>query len=145
MIKDVVAHWLDLTANLQQGIMPVHLIERPPIHDQGKAWAGSTEIARDGEFYVPQLDCYRLDPLWVVTKSGTHVRVPVHGYLTRARSLAAIFGVGLEIGLAFMESFRNHSTAAVQEVHLVLGNDCTDLALEGRDAFRCYVGLAIKT
>lgn len=141
MIKDVVPHWLDLTANLASGQMPVHLIERPPMHHEGKAWAGSTEIARDGEFYVPQLDAYQLDPMWVVTKSGQYVRVPVHAYRARARSLAAIWGVGVEVGLALLESFRNHTSAPVGEVHLVLGNDCTDLG----DGFRCYLGLAIKT
>lgn len=137
--------WLDVKPNLASGVLPVYLLERPLMHNQPKAWAGPSEVAREGTYHVPQLAAFGDNPMWVVTAAGPVVRVPVHAYRTNVRSLATIWAVGLQVGLALVDSFRSHNREPIKQIVLVLGEDCTDLVTEGHDAFRAYAGVAIKT
>jgi hypothetical protein len=110
------------------------------------AWSGPRVVARVGTYHVPTRAALDDDLAWAVTKSGQYVRVPLHAYRTRDRCLASVWGLGIQIGLAFLESFRSHhGENAVKSIVLVLGNDCTDMAYEGEQAFRAYAGLAVIT
>lgn len=145
MKPDVDVHWIQIGFSLLSEQMPIHVIERPPMHEQAKAWSGGTEVAREGTYHVPQLDAFQVDPRWARTATGRYVRIPVSAYRTSSRSLASIWGLGLQVGMAFLDAFRSHNVEEIKQLTLVLGDDCTDLAPQGFDAFRCYVGVAIKT
>lgn len=137
--------YLDVTPNLLTGNMPVYLLERPKIHDEPKAWAGPSEVARRGRYYVPQLSVFEADPQWCLTRLGDVVRIPVHAYRTATRALTAIFGLGQQIALAAMQSFlSNVQDERIVGVVQILGHDCTDLVSQGVDAFRCYVGIGFQ-
>ena len=45
--------WTDVNGHLARREQPVMVVERPHANDEPKGWAGSSEKARVGEFYVP--------------------------------------------------------------------------------------------
>lgn len=146
-LPPVDVRYLDVTPNLISGNLPMYVLERPRLHDEPKAWAGTTEVARVGRFWVPQLAVFEPDPQWCLTQAGDAVLIPVHAYRTTARALSAIFGLGQQIALAAMQSFLSNGQSQGERivgVVQVLGHDCTDLSQQGVDAFRCYVGLAFQ-
>lgn len=138
--------WVDVRPYLAVGQQPVFLLERPLLHgNSAKAGVfGIAEVARSGTFWVPEDDPIQADGRWAVTKTGTHVRVPILAYCTKERALASIWGLGVQLGLASLASLRQHTSDAPTELHMILGHECTDLSPAGLSAFRCYVGLAVR-
>lgn len=134
--------WIDVTPYLVASEQPVIILPRPKAHQQVKAWAGNTQVAHMGEFWVPQGPVVGGAQEWACTRTGEVVRVPVYAYKVH-RSLASIFGLGLQIGMAAVADLRHHTNDVPQSVTLVLGTDCTDLPAE--NSFRCYAGIAIRT
>ena len=137
--------WIDVTKNLVEGTQPVLFLKRPLLHGTDKRGAlfASAEVARTGTYYVPQSTLVGpVEVEWGVTKQGEHVRVPVEAYRTTVRSLSAIFAVGMEIGMRAVVALQRKTRAEPNLVTLVLGHDITDLPDE--NAFRCYVGMAIR-
>jgi hypothetical protein len=135
--------WIDITPYLISGEQPIYMLQRPKAHSEPKAWAGSTQIACLGEFWVPQGPVFGGEQAWSVTKTGDMVRVPVFAYKV-PRSLASIWGMALQIGLAAVADLRHHTNDIPSEVTLVLGSDCTDLS-PMEEMYRCYAGIAIRT
>lgn len=137
--------WLDVRPHLAAGRQPVVLVERPLLHGQSAKGGvfGIAEVARLGTYWVPEGDVLNTDGAWAVTKSGAHVRVPVLAYRTPERALASIWGLGLQLGLAALDSLRARTPLPPAECHVFLGHECTDLAPH-ESAFRCYVGLAFR-
>ncbi len=138
--------WIDVRQHLASGQQPVFLLERPLLHGQSSKGGvfGIAEVARVGDYWVPEDDPITGDGKWAVCRSGTHVRVPILAYRTQERALASIWGLGVQLGLAALASIRQHTSDPPTELHMILGHECSDLAPQF-SAFRCYVGIAIRT
>lgn len=137
--------WIDVSKNLTRGDQPVFLLERPLLHgtDERGALFSSGKVARVGSYWVPQSSLIGESEVeWGLTKSDQYVRIPVWAYRTTVRSLSAIFAVGMEIGMRAIASLKYRIRADPTIVTLVLGHEITDLPAE--NAFRCYVGMAIR-
>lgn len=137
-------HWIDVSPFLISGEQPIYLLPRLKLHNESKAWAGSTQIANTGEFWVPHgpiLPGNNFD--WAFTRTGDLVRIPVFAYKVN-RALASIWALGLQVGMSSIINFRENTKESINSVILVLGNSCTDL-LPNEDAFRCYIGIAVRT
>jgi hypothetical protein len=139
--------WVDVRPYLAAGQQPVFLLERPLLHGNSPRGGifGIAEVAREGVFWVPNTDPVTTDGGWTQTLTGAHVRIPVLAYRTQERAIAGIWGLGLQLGFAAMLKLRQRTEDMPESLHIVLGHECTDLASEGVDAFRCYVGIAIRT
>lgn len=139
--------WVDVSRYLAVGQQPAFVIPRPETHGQSKPWAGPTDQARVGTFYVPKFHPFDQIPpdetRWVFTRRGEMVRVPVWAFKTVARGRAALFGLGVQIGAEVLAGFARDVGVPPVCVHLLLGHDVTDLHPE--DAERAYVGVAIRT
>lgn len=137
--------WYNVTPNLLSQTQPVIdvLVERERNHDQRRAWAGGSQVGRPGEFWVPVSDLLVPEINWSVSKSGEAVRVPLHAYKTD-RALASLFGLGVTLGMTAIAALSDKTRDKPLEVILVIGHDCTDLS-PAEDAFRCYIGVAIRT
>lgn len=138
--------WADLTQNHLSGVQPVYMLRRERAHQEQKAWAGKSEVASIGEFWVPQEAVLALPEThaFAVTKVGDCVRIPLFAYKTGHLSLASLFGLGVQIGMAALAELRNYTSDAAKSVVLILGHEVTDLR-PAEDAFRCYVGIAVQT
>lgn len=139
--------WIDVTKNLESGEQPVFFLERPLLHgnDRRGSLFGTAEVARKGEFWVPQNALLNAEDCeWSKTIAGQHVRVPIHAYRTVGRALPWLFAVAVELGMRAANSLRTKTRKRIDDVVLALGSECTDLAGENVDAFRCYVGIAVK-
>src|SRR5215471_9726887 len=132
--------YLDVSENLATGMMPFFLLERPKTHDEPRPWAGQTEVARVGKFWVPLQSLFTEDQQWFFADKGEKVLVPVHAYRTASRSLTTIFGLGQQLAVLALASFQEKVREPLGRVIQVLGHDCTDLL----DAFRCYCGFAFE-
>ena len=139
--------WINVQQSLAQGVQPVFLLERPLLHGSSAKGGvfGIAEVARVGDFWVPEDDPLTTSGQWALTRSGSHCRVPILAYRTQERALGSIWGLGLQLGLAALASIRQHTDDPPVECHMILGHECTDLGPLGVSAFRCYVGLAIRT
>jgi hypothetical protein len=142
--------WVDVSQFIRSGQAPVFMLTRQKAHENSKAWAGPSEIARLGEHWVPQGPVLG-GVTWTLTKQGDFVRIPVSAYKTQ-RALSSIWGLGLQIGMAATDELRKHTGDVPIRAVLVLGRECTDLAVDpitgaatGDDSFRCYVGIALQT
>lgn len=71
---------------------------------------------------------------------GDALRVPMYAYRTPTRSIAAVFGLGTQIGMAALAAVLHYRRDPPAAVDLVLGHECTDLG----DCFRCYAGVAVR-
>lgn len=139
---DLEVKWIDITPYLLTGEQPVYVMPRPKAHNQPKAWAGSSQVSCIGDFWVvqgPLID----NSEWTLTKTGDFVRIPVFAFKVN-RALASIWGLGIQIGMLAITELRNYTNDIPQSVILILGHDCTDLS-PAEEAFRCYVGIAIRT
>ena len=142
---DFRVHWIDVHPLLSQRERPVVLLERelPPGKDErNHGLYLVAKVARTGRYWVPGESVLSPDPSWAHTQSETHVRVPITAYRTCDYALAAVFGLGLQIGMTALHQLRSMLTTEISEAVLVLGNECTDLG--EAEGFRCYVGLAFR-
>ncbi len=137
--------WVDVRPHLVNGIQPVHLFERPLLHgSKPKGGLFSVaEVARVGEFWVPQTSVIEPNTKWALCRDGQFVRVPITAYRTSQRAASSILLAGLHTGMAAMHDLRNHTATVPLGVMLVLGHECTDLGTE--HGYRCYIGIAIQT
>lgn len=135
--------WMDVTEHLRRGEQPVYLVERPKAHEEPKAWAGTSEIARVGEFWT--LQALKPDGSIELSKCvmGDLVRIPINGFLTGERALAAVWGLGLQVGLATIAELRKHTSDVPSELKLVLGHEVHDM--NPQPAYRCYAGVCLRT
>jgi hypothetical protein len=130
--------WFGVNASLAAGKPPVFAYERPLARgrDDGTVFSHA-QVARVGKYLTPKAPLTSQDPEWTVTADGQFVMIPVSAYRTHVRSQAAVFGLGLELGLrAATRTLAGRVTGVV----LVLGDDVTEL----EDGVRCYVGLALQ-
>jgi len=140
---DFDVRWRDFGDHLAAGVQPVIMLEREKA-DHARAWAGQTQISPTGTFWVPTSPLISVEHIdWAFTDYGDFVRVPVFNYDTQDRSLPHIFGTGLQIGMAAIDSLRHHTQDAPKAVVMFLGHECQDLP--GGKGFRCFVGIAIRT
>jgi hypothetical protein len=137
--------WVKLPADPASGPQPVAAVRRPLAHDGPKAWAGRTEVARLGADWVPLTPVLSEKIDWAVTREGEVVRVPMVAYQTSTAAYAALFGLGVTVGLAAAADLKRHTSGAVLGVTLVLGTDCHDLraASPPEDGLCCYIGLVL--
>ena len=134
--------WVDVTESLRRSVQPIMVLERSPIHTQGKAWSGPSEVARTGEFVVPDSPVTDNVIKWVTTVSGNFVRVPLHAYKTNVPdSVSALFGLGLQLGLQAAGQLAQQKIVPIH-VTLVLGHECHRMA-DG--IYRGYVGFSFRT
>lgn len=138
------AQWIDVVPFLVSQTQPIALLKREIAHTGSKAWAGSTQISPVGEFWVPISSLLEPDVKFSQTKIGECVRVPMFAYDTAHRLLPAIFGLGIQIGMAVITEMMKHTRDMPLHVKLVLGNECTDLS-PAVDCYRCYIGIAVQT
>jgi hypothetical protein len=145
----ITLRWIDVSPHLAAKQQPVILLERPLLHgnDTKGGLFSTAEVARVGKHWAANgpLVGADVDPAWRFTREGTHVRVPVNGYVTTSRAKSQILATGLEIGIRAMVSYRQRTPEEPQELILILGHQVDDLHDEGRDNFRCYVGVAVRT
>lgn len=135
--------WVDVTPFLATMSQPTVLIRRTPAPGGPKPWAGSTQVGSPDKFWVPTGDLLGAEvPAFALTATGDMVRVPMAAYKTTHASLPALFGLGVQIGMAAVSHLRHHTRDAPAAVHLVIGHQCTDLR-PAEDAFRCYIGIAV--
>jgi hypothetical protein len=121
----ITIQWLDTEKLLAQQEQPILMLKKTPIE----------------EYMVPQGPLVENDPKWALTREGEYVRVPIFAYLTKDRAMAWILATGIEIGSRACASLQQEPL----ELVLLLGQECTDLAPEGRNHLRCYVGVAART
>jgi hypothetical protein len=74
---------------------------------------------------------------------GDLVRVPMWAFKTVSRGTAAVWGLGVQAGIAAALSLRRQTSEKPDRVILYLSDQNTDLFPE--NAERCYLGLAIRT
>lgn len=137
-----ITHWLDVRAYLHSGQQPRYLIKREP--SQGSVQHRGSM----GTYWVPANPLFGDNPGWTVCSSGEMVLVPISGYVTVSHSIAEVFGMGVQIGLAAVASLRSQTPDPVIEAVLALGHECsslTDLSAELPKQFQCYVGIALRT
>lgn len=137
--------WLDVRTNLLTEQQPVYMLERPLLRgsDSKGGVFNVAEVARAGTFWVPQTPVVAEQVSWVMTEIEQWVRVPIHAYRTNERALASIWGLGIQIGMASIESLRCYTQEIPLVATLVLGHEVTDM-LSDTNAFRCYIGVAIQ-
>lgn len=133
--------WVDVEEYVKQRQQPVYMLKRSRVHEEPKAWTGQTQVGTIGTFAVPVSDFLSEDVQFSVTKTGDLVRIPMFAYKTLYSNPAAIFCLGIQLGLAVLSQLRRKIPNEPTEVHLVIGHQCTDLR-PIEDAARCYVGVA---
>jgi hypothetical protein len=128
----------------------VLLYERPKRqYDLNKGFIAGTEIARTGEFWVPQAPLSQVKGQsldFTVTKTGDMVRIPLFSYHVPA-SMSVLLGFGMQIAIAAMTELRKHTPDVPHTAVMVIGRDCpyvSDVA-GAANQFRCFVGLALQT
>lgn len=146
-LPELTVHWKDLTPYLNQSQGPQFYIERPLKHGSDKKGGvfNHSEVARTGEFWTPQNSVISQDLKWAVCKLGDHVRIPIFAYETMMRTESCVLASGLQIALAAVLDCIKVSGQVPIATHLLLGHQCTDLAPQGQDAYRCYVGICFQT
>jgi hypothetical protein len=136
--------WVDVSENLKTKEPPILIIERPLLHSgagQGQAPISAGAV-RKGRFWVAELPLTRDDPKWSLCCQGDFVRIPVFDYDVPLSNGALIFGVGFEVAMRAVDSWRRRSQEQVEALWLVLNHECHQLQPDG---VRLYVGLAIET
>ena len=129
--------WVDVNPFLLRQEQPVIVLERPKAHDMAKAWAGNSEIARMGEFFVPTSSLLAEHVVWSRTKTGEFVRVPVHAYKTTTPDISALFGLAIELGVRAAALLPDRAQGAT----LVLGHEIHTLP-DG--TYRGYAGFSFR-
>lgn len=137
--------WVDLAPHLAAAEQPAYMYPRPALHAGGQARVGTSDVARTGRFHVPKYALLSAaTPAWAVTQGGDMVRIPVWAFRTTNRSEAAVWGLGIQVGIEAVAALAKAGVREpVTQVVLVLGGTVTDLAPD--DAYRCYVGIALRT
>lgn len=146
-LPELTVHWKDLTTYLNQSEPPQFYLERPLKHgsDPKGGVFNKSEVARTGEFWVPQQPVLQDDPKWAFCKAGDAVRIPIYAYRTASRTESCVLATGLQIALAAIISLHRASNGQIPiATHLMLGHQCTDLVPLGTDAYRCYVGICFQ-
>lgn len=138
-------HWFDPTTHLQTGEQPVAMLERPLASGTRpkKDYMLVAEVGRLGRYWVPESPIFAESVEWTLTADGTHVRVPVFSYRTRAQALAAIFGTGVQVGMAALEQLRARTNESIIEIVLILGHDCPPV--NNPEGYACFIGITIRT
>jgi hypothetical protein len=133
--------WLDVAAS-PAGVPTVAAFERPLLHgDNPKEWGfKDAETSRTGEFWTPDGSLFSPDLSWSMTDQGTYVRIPIVTYQTHTKALAALWGLGLELGAKGLASLAEQTRKTPRRLVLVLGNACP----EADAAFRASVGFSIE-
>lgn len=138
--------WLDVSENLARREQPVAVLRRKLLHGEranGGVFANA-QVARVGRFWVPVTPLTGDAPAeWSLTDAGDLVRVPISAYRTQNASEASVFACGLSVGLRAMQQFYEKTGEPARQLHMYLGHQCDPLP--GHEAYRCYVGLAIRT
>lgn len=129
--------WIDVTPFLASRTPPVYALQRPKAHGKPKPWAGQSEVARPGTHWVPKSPAYVTPINWSNTRTGDVVSVPIFSYQTRQPALAALFGLGVELG-ALVAADLLRQGIRPEVLHLLIGHNCPQLA-QGID---CYLGFA---
>jgi len=138
-------YWVDVKPFLLNKQQPVFILPREAAHSGPKAWAGQSKVGTMGEFWVPHGDLLGGGQVeFAPTVVGEAIRIPVWAYRTTHRALPAVFGLGLQIGMAAIAQLRNHTSESPKQIHLVMGGECTDLQ-PAEESFRCYIGIAVRT
>lgn len=138
--------YVDVNPYLATGQQPVSLIERqlPQGHGTQGSLLRVTETGRCGTFWVPDGHLLASDSLsWSMTETGQYVRVPIEAYRTQEKALATLLGLALQIGMVAVDSLRQYTSDRPQVVTLLLGHECP--VTEDGQAFRCFIGVAIRT
>lgn len=128
-------NWVDVTRHL--------LAQEQPVLD-GEAINTIKRLGGPGEFWVPGVLLGAEPEPYTVVRVGEALRVPMYAYRTLAVAPAALFALGVQIGLAALHGLRQHTQDLPKTVHLVLGHECTDLR-PAAAAYRAYVGIALQT
>jgi hypothetical protein len=135
-------HWLNVDSFLAQGIQPVVCLERPLKNLADDKLFLSAKPGRDGTYRVAASPLSQSQVDWSLVTTGDFVRIPVFAYTTTSAALSAILFTGLELGLAAARSLAATDKQPVEQIIMVLGEDCHHL--EDRNCFRCYIGLAFR-
>lgn len=139
-----VSKWVDVTKHLISGEAPTYLLERPLAHGQAKAWAGTTEIGRIGEFWTPRSPIVAgSDMQWGLTKTGEFVRIPVHAYRISSAAPSVLIAFGMQLGILAVEALRDHTLTVIEEATLLLGDTCHTID-EEPGVLRCYAGITFR-
>lgn len=137
--------WFDVTPFVVSGDQPTVHLRREPVNDGSKPWAGTTQRGSDSEYWVATGGFFGGEPAeFSLTRTGETVRVPMFAYKTQHMALPALFGLGVQIGLAAVADLLHHTRDQPKVAHLVIGHQCTDLR-PAEEAFRCYIGIALQT
>lgn len=140
--------YVDVSAYLAAGKQPVMMLERALAHGHEAKGGlfGSAEVGRPGAYWVPKSPILLSTGVseaitWSVTYTGAHVHVPIEAYRTNEKALANVVGLGVQIGLVAMDSLGQYTRERPTVVVLLIGHECQVV----EDAFRCFVGMAIRT
>lgn len=117
-------------------VMPSLLKEEQPVVVLERVQPG-------GVYHVLNSTALSEKPHWVLTRTGPKVRVPLTAYRTAQRAMSALAATAMQIALAAVASFRQHTADEPIEALVVLGHHCDDLVEEG--VFRCFIGVAFRT
>lgn len=137
--------WFDVTPFVVSQSQPTVHLRREPANDGSKPWAGSTQLGSISEYWVATGGLMGEQPAeFSLTRTGETVRVPMFAYRTGHLAMPALFGLGVQIGLAAIADLRHHTRDEPKVAHLVIGHQCTDLR-PAEEAYRCYIGIALQT
>lgn len=133
--------WVDVRDHVAANIQPTFMYERPTIGHAGSVSRGG--VPRQGEFYTVVSHALAEKVDFSLCRAGDMVRIPIFAYRTSDRAQAAVWGMGVQVGVAAAAALNATYRLIPQSCVLVLGHDCTDMP--GANAFRCYVGLSFRT
>lgn len=81
---------------------------------------------------------------WGLVRVGAEYVIPMYGYKTLEASPAAIWGLGVQLGITALAAAQaKFDRINPIEAVLVLGDQYTDLR-PAESAFRCYLGVAFR-
>ena len=152
MKLDFELHWLAvemLEQFLQQKLPPIVRIERPLIggdfrDSHGDKAYGHAQVARYGEYWVPDSPVLADEISWSVTQQGEFVPVPLFAYRTQHAARASIFATGVELGMRAMLDLSAHCKKPPQAVTLVMGPEVHSIETENGSVYRAYLGVAFR-
>jgi hypothetical protein len=133
--------WVNVQDHVAAGVQPVFMYERPAIGHAGTVSRGG--VPRQGEFYTVVSHVLGETAELALCKTGDHVRIPILAYRTSDRAHAAVWGMGVQVGMGAAAALYASRRVVPVSCVLVLGHELTDLP--GANAYRCYVGVSFRT
>lgn len=142
--------YFDVNAQVVNGHQPCIVISRPLMHgsDPKGGVFNKAQVARRGEYWVPQNRLFEGPLKFSLTKQGELVRIPMWDYAVNDSALSAAVAFGITVGMELtsqaLQEIQTATNKPVTKALIVLGHECHGITLnDGKAGLRCYAGLAL--